>query len=68
MKKPSTVSIITINYRQAALTCDLLGTLRSISYSHYELLLVDNGQLTDESTLFRTHFPTVKMISSRKNL
>lgn len=68
MKPQPLVSIITINFRQAAITCDLLDTLRQLSYTNVELLLVDNGQQQDESTLFREHYPAVQIISSIENV
>ena len=65
---PPLVSIITVNYRQAQITCDFLDSLREIQYPHYEVLLVDNGLLEDESDKFRQHHPRVRVINSADNL
>lgn len=65
---PPLVSIITVNYRQAQITCDFLDSLREIHYPHYEVLLVDNGMLEDESDKFRQHHPRVRVINSVDNL
>ena len=65
---PPLVSIITVNYRQAQITCDFLDSLREIQYPHYEVLLVDNGLLADESDKFRQHHPHVRVINSPDNL
>lgn len=65
---PPLVSIVTINYRQAEITCDFLDSLRAIDYSTYELLLVDNGLLKDETERFHQHLPAAKVINSEANL
>lgn len=62
------VSIITVNFRQAAVTCDFLDSLQEASYPNYELLLVDNGMLKDERARFERHHPTVRVIPSPENL
>ena len=62
------VSIITVNYRQAEITCDFLDSLKAIHYPNFELLLVDNGLLTDETARFHRHFPAAKVINSPANL
>lgn len=62
------VSIITINYRQAQITCDLLDSLADIHYAHYETLLVDNGMEQDATSRYQQHLPTVKVINSAQNL
>ena len=62
------VTIITVNYRQAAITCDLLDSLRALTYAPLEILLVDNGMETDETARFQAHLPTVRVIKSKENL
>lgn len=61
------VSIIIINYQQAQITCDLLDSLCDIHYTHYELLLVDNGLLKDSTARYQRHHPHVKVINSKEN-
>lgn len=65
---PPLVSIITVNFRQAKITCDFLDSLRAINYTHYEVLLVDNGMLEDERERFHQHLPAVQVINSEDNL
>ena len=68
MTKPR-VSIITVNYRQAAVTCALLDSLAANSYrEHLEIIVVDNGALEDSTALFKQHHPSVKVIVSPENL
>lgn len=57
-----------INYRQAKITCDLLDSLCDINYTHYELLLVDNGLLEDSTARYQQHHSLVKVINSKENL
>lgn len=62
------VSIITVNFRDKQVTTDLLESLRKVSYNNIELLLVDNGMLSDETAHFEAHYPGVKVINSEENL
>ena len=62
------VSVITINYRDAATTCALLDSIGANSYKNLEVILVDNGSLEDHTERFKTHFPEVNVIISNKNL
>lgn len=63
------VSIITVNYRQAEVTCDLLDSLIANSYADaLEIIVVDNGSTFDPTAQFRQHAPSVKVIVSTDNL
>lgn len=68
MGRQPLVSVITINFRQAQLTCALLDSLQKCTYPNLEVFVVDNGSLEDKSTLFREHYPEVQLILSRENL
>lgn len=67
MKTPK-ISIITINYKQPKVTCELLDSLQKLSYPNLETILVDNGQAQDDTTLYQQHLNTVKVINSEVNL
>jgi hypothetical protein len=67
MKKPL-VSVITVNYRQASITCALLDSIDQNSYKNLEVIVVDNGSEQDCSTLFQKHYPSVQVLSIRDNL
>lgn len=67
MKKPL-ISIVTVNFHQQAVTCELLDSIRELSYPHIETIIVDNAQSTDDTTLYRQHLPDVKVINSPVNL
>ena len=42
-----TVSIVTINYNQTKLTCELLESLRKVNYPSVEVIVVDNHSKED---------------------
>jgi GT2 family glycosyltransferase/carbonic anhydrase/acetyltransferase-like protein (isoleucine patch superfamily) len=62
------VSIITINYDQTEVTRDLLISLRKISYSKVEIIIVDNGSRDDSILNLRNDFPEINIIQTKKNL
>lgn len=63
-----TVSIVTVNFRQAAVTCDLLHSIAKLSYPKLETFVVDNGSLEDCSAQFKAQLPDVQVIVSKENL
>lgn len=62
------VSIITVNYKQASVTCELLDSINALTYPNLEIILVDNDQPHDNSALFKIHLPKVKVVNSKTNL
>ena len=62
------VTIITVNYNQMEVSCELLQSIRDNSYDNIEVILVDNASRIDPSTHLKTDFPEVKVIRSEKNL
>lgn len=62
------VSIITVNYNQALLTLDLLSSLKKLSYSNYEVIVVDNASKEDPTDKIKGNYPEVKVILSKENL
>lgn len=62
------VSIITVNYRQAAMTCELLDSIQSNTYKNVEIIVVDNGSQQDFTVEFQKHTPSVKTLISAENL
>ncbi len=63
------VSVITVNYKQAALTCALLDSIRDVNqYSDIEVIVVDNGAESDETALFKQHYPEAIVLVSPENL
>jgi GT2 family glycosyltransferase len=67
MLKPL-VSIISINYNQAQVTCALLDSLRRITYPNIEIFVVDNASPMEEPTSIAERFPEVNLIRSPQNM
>jgi GT2 family glycosyltransferase len=61
------VSIVSINYNTAAVTCEMLASLKNISYPNIEVIVVDNASSEDASIIFQNH-PNIKFIKSEVNL
>jgi GT2 family glycosyltransferase len=62
------VSIITVNYNQTEVTCQLLESLRNISYRNIEIFVVDNASANDDPTPIQVRYPEIELILSEKNL
>lgn len=62
------VSIITVNYNQAQVTCELLASLRKLTYPQVEVLVVDNASPTDDPGIIEQLYPEATLIRSPKNL
>lgn len=66
-EKHPLVSIITLNYNQTELTCDLLKSLREISYSNIEIIVVDNASKDNPEKVIKQRFPEVLFIGNHEN-
>jgi GT2 family glycosyltransferase len=62
------VSVITINYDQPEVTCALLESLRKITYTPIEIIVVDNASPTKEPDPIKEQYPEIHLIRSDKNL
>jgi GT2 family glycosyltransferase len=65
MNQPK-VSIVSVNYNQPAVTCDMLASLRRLNWTNYEVIVVDNASTCDCS-MIPALYPEVKYIASKKN-
>lgn len=65
--KTPKVSIISINYNGAGVTCELLDSLKKITYPNVEVIIVDNASHEDSSSIFQNH-PWITFISSNENI
>jgi GT2 family glycosyltransferase len=61
------VSIISVNYNQAEVTCELIKSIRKLSYKDIEIIVVDNGS-TEDPSIIRQKYPEVNLIISPHNL
>ena len=66
MKTPK-VSIVTVNYKQPKVTCELLDSISQLSYPNLEVIVVDNAQQYDDSALYQTHYPDVRVLNVKTN-
>jgi GT2 family glycosyltransferase len=62
------VSVITVNYNQSAVTCELLATLQKISYPRVEVIVVDNASPSDNPDRIKELYPDTILIRSSENL
>lgn len=62
------VSVITINYNQSLVTCELLESLRKISYPNFEVIVVDNASPSDDPDSIKRQYPETVLIKSLQNL
>lgn len=62
------VTIITINYNQLLLTCQLLDSLRKVTYPSLETIVIDNNSNEDPTAVISKNYPEVKLIVGKENL
>ncbi len=62
------VSIITVNYNQSAVTCQLIESLRFCTYPHLDIIVVDNGSPSDNPEIIPKKYPEVLLIKTGANL
>ena len=62
------VSIITINFDHSEVTCQLLSSLRKITYPRVEIIVVDNASPNDDPSVIKMNFPEITFIQSPVNL
>lgn len=62
------ISIITVNYNQADVSCELLRSIKDNSYQNIEVFLVDNASKENPEAKVKANFPDVNVILSDKNL
>lgn len=69
LKDTPLVSIISVNWNNTAVTCDLLRSIRELNtYHNIEVILVDNGSSDDPTKAFQAELPGVNIIRTGKNL
>lgn len=62
------VSIITVNYNQAEVTCGLLDSLKNATYPNIEIIVVDNASTKGDSGEIKNLYPYIIFIKSATNL
>lgn len=62
------ISIITINFNQLKITCEFLQSLTTLSYSNFEVIIIDNASDQDPTEKIKSEFPNVRLYRTIKNL
>ncbi len=61
------VSIITINYKQAKVTNEMLESLQKLTWPNFEVIIIDNDS-GEDCNYINTSYPNTKLIRSNSNL
>jgi len=61
------VSVISINYNHADVTCKMLESLTQVSYPNMEVIVIDNGSPEDPSVIPES-FPDITFIKTGENM
>jgi GT2 family glycosyltransferase len=67
MKTNPLVSIISVNYNQAQVTCAMLSSLEEVTYDNIEVIIVDNASEEDPEVI-KKQYPGINLIKSEENL
>ncbi len=62
------ISIITINYNDPKVTCDLIASIKKNEYPNYEILVIDNDSKKGDPLIIKEKYPEVKLFLSPINL
>jgi GT2 family glycosyltransferase len=62
------VSIVSVNYDQPEVTCEMLESLRKVTYPNFETLIVDNASPSTSPYIIKQKYPEVELIISEENL
>jgi hypothetical protein len=65
-KKPL-VAIVVVNWNGVTDTIECLDSLHNISYTHYFIIVIDNGSKNNEAETLKGKFPTITLLKNRKN-
>jgi len=63
------VSIVTLNWNTSEVTCEFLISIKQHNtYPNIEVIIVDNNSQEDPTDLFKSVYPTAKIIRNQSNL
>lgn len=65
---PAQVSLITVNFNQTSVTCELLESIRQQDFQDLEIIVVDNASDENPAPIFLEKYPEVKFVRSERNL
>ncbi len=61
------ISIITVNYNHAGVTCDFIESLTKITYPNFEIIVVDNASPDEGPGLIKQKYPGVMLVQNPIN-
>ena len=62
------VSIVSVNYDQPGVTCEMLASLSKVTYPNFETIVVDNGSPTTNPYSIKENYPETHLLISEENL
>ncbi len=69
LKDQPLISIITLNYNQAAVTCEFLESTRKLRYRNFEILVCDMASTEDPTPMIEAgNYPGTRVLLSKENL
>lgn len=68
MENTPLVSILTVNFNQAEVSCDLIRSLRRMRYPNIEIVVVDNGSEKDDPSIILERFTDITFLKTGENL
>lgn len=68
MTKEPFIAIIILNYNQIKVTREFLDSCKSLEYSNYKIVMVDNASNDDPTDLIKENYPDVKIVRNSENL
>lgn len=67
LNKYPLVSIVSINYNGVGVTCEMLESLKQITYPNIEVIIIDNASKENPDSIFEKH-PWIIFLKSKTNL
>src|SRR5690348_4572912 len=69
LTNPPLVSVITVNWNNSPVTCDLLRSIKeNNTYTNLELIVVDNASAGDPTREFLKEYPSAKVVRNKENM
>lgn len=62
------VSVISINYNHADITCKMLESLKKVTYPNIEVIVIDNGSPDEDPAVIKERYPDITFIETGENL
>lgn len=68
MKEQPLVSIVSVQYGHPEITLEMIKSLKLITYSNIEIIIVDNGSPKGNPDIVKEKYPEIIYIKSKENL